>query len=102
MITLIYKGINDQVLKGEYNKLGRKERTVENMISMAVSRELSNENAMAYGSTSNTAIHTVKSFHNRPDSMSNNKHENKCKNSGWTHDREKCTSRNKTCHKCKK
>ena len=65
-------------LRDKYDKLGRKDRTVENMVSMAVSRELSKENVMAYASRSNTAIHTVKSFNNRPNSMSNNRQENKC------------------------
>ena len=39
MITLIYNDITDQALRDEYEKLGRKDRTVENMVSMAVSRE---------------------------------------------------------------
>ena len=41
MTTLIYNGISDQALRDESDKLGRKARTVENMVSMAVSRELS-------------------------------------------------------------
>ena len=40
--TLIYNGITDQALRDEYDKLGRKDRTVENVVNMAVSRELSN------------------------------------------------------------
>ena len=48
MTTLIYNGITDQALRDEYDKLGRKDITVENMVSMAISRELSKENAMAY------------------------------------------------------
>ena len=60
MTTLIYNGINDQSLRDEYDKLGRKNRTVENMVSMTVSRELSKENAMAYANTNNTTIHEIK------------------------------------------
>ena len=60
MTTLIYNGISDQALRDEYDKLNRKDRTVENMVSMAVSRELSKENATAYANTSNdTTIHAV-------------------------------------------
>ena len=33
------------------------------MVSIVVSRELFKENCVAYASTSNTAIHAVKSFH---------------------------------------
>ena len=65
MTTLIYNGITDQALGDEYDKLGRKDRTVENMANMAVCRELSKENAKAYAITSNTAIHAIKSFHNK-------------------------------------
>ena len=43
MTTLIYNGFMDQTLRNEYDKLGRKDRTVENMVSMAVSRKLSKE-----------------------------------------------------------
>ena len=32
--TLIYNGITDQALRDEYDKLGRKGRTLENMVSM--------------------------------------------------------------------
>ena len=60
MTTLIYNGISDQALRDEYDKLSRKDRTVENMVSMAVSRELSKENAMAYANTNNTAILAIK------------------------------------------
>ena len=66
MTTLIYNGITDKALRDEYDRLGRKDRTVEIMLSMAVSRELSKENAMAYANTSNTAIHAIKSFHKKP------------------------------------
>ena len=38
MTTLIYNGISDQDLRDEYDKLGRKDKTVENLVSMAVSR----------------------------------------------------------------
>ena len=63
MTMLIYNGISDQALRDEYDKLHRKDRTVDNMVSMAVSRELSKENAMAYANTNNnTAIHAIKSF----------------------------------------
>ena len=63
MTTLIYNGISDQALRDEYDKLKRKDRTVENMVSMAVSRELSKENATAYANTGNdTAIHVIKPF----------------------------------------
>ena len=79
MTTLIYNGITDQALRDEYDKLGRKDRKVENMVSMAVSRESSKENAMAYANTSNTAIHVIKSFHNKSRSVSNKRFENKCK-----------------------
>ena len=65
MTTLIYNGISDQALKDEYDKLGRKDRTVENMVSMVVSRELPKENAMAYANTNNTAIHSIKSFNKK-------------------------------------
>ena len=54
MTTLIYNGISDKVLRDEYDKVGRKERTVENMVSMVVSRELFKENSMAYANTNNT------------------------------------------------
>ena len=60
MTTLIYNGISDQPLRGEYDMLDRKDRTVENMVSMALRRELSKENAMAYANTNNTAIHAIK------------------------------------------
>ena len=65
MTTLIFNGITEQALRDEYAKLGRKDRTVENMVSLAVSRELSNENTMTYANTNNTAIHAIKSFHNK-------------------------------------
>ena len=48
MNTLIFYGITNQALRYEYDKLGRKDRTVKNMVRMAVSRELSKENTMAY------------------------------------------------------
>ena len=40
MATLIYNGIIDQVLKDEYDKLERKDRTIQNMVNMAVRRHL--------------------------------------------------------------
>ena len=45
------------------------------MVSMAGSRELCKENAMAYATTSNTAIHAVKSFHKKPNPISNKRPE---------------------------
>ena len=71
MTTLIYNGITDQALRDKYDKLGRKDKMVEKMVSMAVSRELSKENAMAYANTNNTAIHAIKSFHNKSRLVSN-------------------------------
>ena len=68
--------------------------------SMAVSRELSKENTVAYMRTSNEAIHAVDPFHNKPNLMSNNKHENKCRNCDRPCDTGRYTSRNETCHKC--
>ena len=73
MTTLIYNGISDKTLRDEYDKLGRKDRTVKNMVSMMVSRELSKENAMAYTNTSNTATHAIKSFHKKPNPLSSKK-----------------------------
>ena len=63
MTTLIYNGITDKALRDEYDKLVGKDRTVTNLVSMAVSTELSKENATDYASTSNEAIHAMKSFH---------------------------------------
>ena len=71
MTTCIYNGITNQALRDQYDKLGRKDRTVENMVSMTVSGELSRENTMAYANTSNTAIHAIKSFHKKPSPISN-------------------------------
>ena len=102
MTTLIYNGITDQALRDEYGKLGRKDRTVENMVSMAVSRELSKENAMAYARTINTAIHAVKSFHKKPGPISNKKPENKCNKCGKSHDVGKCPAKDKTCLICQR
>ena len=70
---------------------------MENMVSMAVSRELSKENTMAYASTSHTVIHAVKSFHNIPKSVSNKRLENKCNKGGRSHDVGKCPAKDKTC-----
>ena len=70
MTTLIYNGISGQVLRDGCDKLCRKDRTVENMVSMAVSRELSKENVMAYVNTNNTAIHTITSFNKKPNPTS--------------------------------
>ena len=102
MTTLIYNGITDQALRDECDKLGRKDRTVENMVSMAVSRELSKENAMTYASTSDSAIHAIKSFHNKPTSVSNKRLENKCNKCGRSHDIGKCPAKDKTCLICQR
>ena len=59
MTTLIYNGFTDQVLGEDCNKMGRKDRTEENMVNVAISRELSTENSDAYAKASNTAIHGV-------------------------------------------
>ena len=69
---------------------------------MAVSRKLSKENAMAYANTSNTAIHTIKSFHNKPKSVSNKRIENKCNKCGRSHDVGKCPAKYKTCLICQR
>ena len=100
MTTLIYNGINDQALRDEYDKLGRKDRTVENMVSMAISRELSTENAMVYTNTNNTAIHAIKSINKKPNITSNKKAKNKCSKCGRLHDFGKCPAKNKTCLLC--
>ena len=97
MITLIYNGISDQALKAEYDKLARKDRTVENRVSMAVRRELSKENAMAYANTSNTAIHTIKSLNKKPNPTSSKRPKNKCSKCGRLHDFGKCPTKDKTC-----
>ena len=102
MTTLIYNGISDQALRDEYDKLGRKDRTVENMVSMAVSRELSKENAMAYANTSNTAIHAIKSFNKKPNPTSSKTPKNKCSKCGRSHDIGKCPAKDKTCLICQK
>ena len=73
MTTLIYNGVSDQALRDEYDKLSRKDRTVENMLSMAVSRELSKENAIAYANTNNTAIHAIKPIKKKPNITSSKK-----------------------------
>ena len=64
-----------------------KDRTVENMLSMEVSRELSKEKAEAYASTSITAIHAEKSFCNKPPNI---RYENRCHKCGRTHNIGKC------------
>ena len=97
MITLIYNGISDQALRDEYDKLSRKDRTVENMVSMAVSRELSKENAMAYTNTNNIAIHGIKSINKKPNITSSKKPKIKCSKCGRLHDFGKCPAKNKTC-----
>ena len=102
MTTFIYNGINDQALRHEYDKLGRKVRTVENMVSMVVSRELSKENATAYANTNNTAIHAIKSFHKKPNPTSSNIPENECNKCGRIHDVGKCPAKDKTCLICQK
>ena len=96
MTTLVYNGITGQAPRDEYDKLGRKDRTVENMVGMAVSRELSKENAVAYANISNKSINAVKSFHIKPNSISNNKHENICNKNGRSHDIGKCPAKGKT------
>ena len=45
MTTLVYNGITEQTLVDVYNKVGRKDRTVANMVNMAVKRELPKGNA---------------------------------------------------------
>ena len=95
MTALIYNGISDQALKDEYDKLGRKDRTVENMVSMVVSRELYKESAIAYPNTSNSAIHAVKSFHKKPNLTSSKRPENKCNKCGRIHDVGKCSAKTK-------
>ena len=97
MITLIYNGISDQALRDEYDKLGRKDRTVENMVSMAVSRKLSKENAMAYANTNNTTIHAIKSLNRKPYPMASKRPKNKCSKCGRLHDFGKCPAKDKTC-----
>ena len=52
--------IIDQALKDEYKKLERKGRTVENMVNMAVSRELSKDNTKVYSSIGSTTIPAIK------------------------------------------
>ena len=100
MTTLIYNGISDQALRDEYDKLSRKDTTVENMVSMMVSRELSKENAMAYANTNNTAIHAIKSTNKKPNLTSSKKPKNKCSKCGRFHDFGKCPAKNKTCLLC--
>ena len=102
MTTLIYNGISDQALRDEYDKLNRKDRTVQNMVSMAVSRELSKENAMAYANTTNSAIHTIKSFNKKPNLTSSRKPRNKCSKCGRLPDSGKCPVKDKTCLICQK
>ena len=102
MTTLIYNGISDQALRDEYDKLSRKDRTVENMVSMVVSRELSKENAMAYANTNNTAIHAIKSINKKPNITSSKKPKIKCSKCGRLHDFGKCPAKNKTCLLCHK
>ena len=41
MPTFIYSGITDKNLREEYDKLGRKDRTVEYLVGLTVSRESS-------------------------------------------------------------
>ena len=60
MSTLIYNGTIDQALKDKYDEVRRKGRTVENMMIMAVSREVSLEKDEAYASTRNINFHAVK------------------------------------------
>ena len=102
MTTLIYNGISDQALTDEYDKLSRKDRTMENMVSMEVGRELSKENAMAYADTNSTAIHTIKSFNKKPNPTSSKKPKNKCNKCGRLHDLGKCPAKAKTCLICQK
>ena len=100
MTTLIYNGVSDQALRDEYDKLSRKDRTVENIISMAVSGELSKENAIAYTNTNNTATHTIKPIKKKPNSTSSKKPKNKCSKCGRFCDLGKCPAKNKTCLLC--
>ena len=103
MTTLIYNGISDKTLRDEYDKLNRKDRTVENMVSMAVSREQSKENATAYANTNNdTAIQAIKPFNKKPNFTSNKKPKNKCSKCGRLHDFGKCPAKDKTCLICQK
>ena len=103
MTTLIYNGLSDQALGDEYDKLSRKDRTVENMVSMAVSRELSKENAIAYAKTNNnTAIHAIKPLNKKPNLTSNKKPKNKCSKCGRLHDLGKCPAKEKPCLICQK
>ena len=103
MTTLIYNGISDQALRDEYDKLDRKDRAVENMVSMAVCRELSKENATAYANTTNnTAIHEIKSFNKKPISTSCKTPKNKCSKCGRFYDFGKCPAKDKTCFICQK
>ena len=102
MTTLIYNGISEQALRDEYDKLSRKERAVENMVSMAVSRELSKENAIAYANTNNTAIHAVKSINKKPNITSSKKTKNKCSKCGRFHVFGKCPAKDKACLLCQK
>ena len=102
MTTLIYNGISDQALRDKYDKLGRKDRTVENMVSMVVSRKLSKENTMAYANTNNTAIHAIKSIKKKPNITSSKKPKRKCSKFGRLLGFGKCPAKNKTfllCHK---
>ena len=93
-----------RLLRDEYDKLNRKNRTVENMVSMAVSRELSKENATAYTYTNNdTAIHAIKPFSKKkPNFTSNKKPKNKCSKCGRLHDFGKCPAKDKTYLICQK
>ena len=93
MTTLIYNGISDQALRDEYDKLSKKDRTVENMVSMAVSRELSKENAMSCANTNKTAIHAIKSINKKPGITSSKKPKNKCSKCGRLHDFGKCPAK---------
>ena len=72
MTTLIYNSITDQAYRDEYDNVGRKDRTVENIVNKVVSRVLSRENGGAYASTNNTAIYEVKSLHKKKTNINDN------------------------------
>ena len=95
MTTLNYNGITDQALRDEYGKLGRKDRTVENMLSMTVSRELYKDIAMAYANISNIAIHAIKSFLKKLKPVSNKRVQNECNKCGRSDDVAKSSAKRK-------
>ena len=50
---------------------------------------------MAHANTSITAIYVIKSFYNKPQSVSSKRLENKCNKCGRSHDVGKCPARDK-------